>query len=239
MNQTLREALFMLVLFFANTVQAITGFAGTVLAMPFSILLIGAADAKVVLNIMALVSCLWIALRSRANVNMRELARMTGFMAVGMAAGCVLYAACPADPLQKAYGAVIVAIAVKNLIHPATGALPEWAKIAVLLAAGVMHGMFVSGGALLVVYAAMTLRGKDEFRATVSAVWVVLNSVMLVTQVMQGQVTSHCLALTGAALPALVAAVALGNVLQRRLDQRRFLTLSYALLLISGASIVI
>ena len=121
MNQTVREALFMLVLFFANTVQAITGFAGTVLAMPFSILLIGAADAKVVLNIMALVSCLWIALRSRANVNMRELARMTGFMAVGMAAGCVLYAACPADPLQKAYGAVIVAIAVKNLIHPATG----------------------------------------------------------------------------------------------------------------------
>lgn len=239
MTQTVRDALFMLVLFLANTVQAITGFAGTVLAMPFSILLIGATDAKVVLTIMALVSCLWIALRSHTSVNTRELARMTGFMALGMAAGCAIYAVCPADPLQKVYGAIIVAIAAKNLIRPTTGTLPRWAMVAVLLAAGVMHGMFVSGGALLVVYAAMALRGKDEFRATVSAVWVVLNTVMLATQLAQGQVTARCLTLTAVALPALAFAVALGGALQRRLDQRRFLTLSYALLLVSGASIVV
>ena len=55
MPATVRDALFLVVLFVANTVQAITGFAGTVLAMPFSILLIGANEAKVVLGIMALV----------------------------------------------------------------------------------------------------------------------------------------------------------------------------------------
>lgn len=54
--------LFQLVLFFANTVQAITGFAGTVLAMPPSTYLLGLDNAKVVLNAMAWVSGLMIAI---------------------------------------------------------------------------------------------------------------------------------------------------------------------------------
>lgn len=39
----------------------------------------------------------------------------------------------------------------------------------------IIHGMFVSGGALLVIYATQVLKEKEEFRATVAPVWVVLN----------------------------------------------------------------
>ena len=49
--------------------------------------------------------------------------------------------------------------------------------------------MFVSGGALLVVYAAQVLKEKEEFRATLAPVWVVLNSILLVSQVRQGVFT--------------------------------------------------
>ena len=44
--------------------------------------------------------------------------------------------------------------------------------ICILLAAGMIHGMFVSGGALLVVYATLVLKDKEEFRATVALIWV-------------------------------------------------------------------
>lgn len=239
MSAGMRDTLFLLVLFVANTVQAITGFAGTVLAMPFSILLIGADDAKVVLGIMALVSCLWIAVAGRRSINWRELVRIIVFMAIGMVAGYALYAVCPARPLQRCYGIVIMAIALVNLVHPIRGDLPQPLMIAILLAAGVMHGMFVSGGALLVVYAAARLPDKDAFRATVSSVWVALNTLMLITQVGAGQVTAHTLALTGLGMPALVLALALGSWLARRISQKGFLTLSYVLLLISGASIAV
>ena len=50
---------------------------------------------------------------------------------------------------------------------------------AVLLGAGVVHGMFVSGGALLVVYAAATFRDKEVFRSTLAAVWVILNGLLM------------------------------------------------------------
>ena len=42
----------------------------------------------------------------------------------------------------------------------------------VILAAGVVHGMFVSGGALLVIYASGALKEKEEFRATMAMLWV-------------------------------------------------------------------
>ena len=45
----MKELLFLLVLFVSNVIQAITGFAGTVLAMPPSVYLLGLDHAKVVL----------------------------------------------------------------------------------------------------------------------------------------------------------------------------------------------
>lgn len=56
-------------LFVANVIQAITGFAGTVLAMPPSIYLLGMDNAKVVLNVMALLSGLMIAVMSYHHMN--------------------------------------------------------------------------------------------------------------------------------------------------------------------------
>lgn len=52
----MKELLFLLVLFVSNVIQAITGFAGTVLAMPPSVYLLGLDHAKVVLNFFLMVT---------------------------------------------------------------------------------------------------------------------------------------------------------------------------------------
>ena len=57
----MKDLLFLIVLFVSNVIQAITGFAGTVLAMPPSAYLLGLDHAKVVLNAMAWLSGLLIA----------------------------------------------------------------------------------------------------------------------------------------------------------------------------------
>ena len=72
----MKEFIFLIVLFIANIIQAITGFAGTVLAMPASMFLLGIDDAKVVLNVMALVSGLLIAISSYKSINKKELLKI-------------------------------------------------------------------------------------------------------------------------------------------------------------------
>ncbi|KAB7789405.1 sulfite exporter TauE/SafE family protein [Bifidobacterium cebidarum] len=239
MGENVRDVLFLVVLFAANVIQAITGFAGTVLAMPFSMLLLGTDTAKVVLNITTLLACLWLGVQHRAHIRWRILGEMVGLMAIGMAVGVVLYAALPLAPLQKAYGVFIIVIALKNLIWPSHGEPPHWLLIVIVLLAGVIHGMFISGGALLVIYAAARLKDKNEFRATMACVWVALNSVLTVQQGAAGVITPHALMLTAVSIPLLIVAIAIGNRLQQHVSQEAFLKLTYVLLVISGASIVL
>ena len=83
----MKEFIFLIVLFIANIIQAITGFAGTVLAMPASMFLLGIDDAKVVLNVMALISGLLIAISSYKSINKKELLKICTIMIIGMCIG--------------------------------------------------------------------------------------------------------------------------------------------------------
>lgn len=109
----------------------------------------------------------------------------------------------------------------------------------ILLLAGVIHGMFVSGGPLLIVYAVKRLPEKNQFRATVSMIWVALDIFLIVKQAMAGLMTGFTLSVTLWSVPALIAGVFIGNRLAAKMTQEFFLKLLYILLVISGVSLLI
>ena len=232
MDETLRYLLIFLVLLFANGIQAITGFAGTLLATPPSIHLMGAEDARTVLNLLAQASCFLILLQSWREVVWRALGRMLALMLVGMAAGVALYRALPLDFLLVVYGVFILLVAVQKLCFPRLwqGKSPLW----VVPLAGVIHGMFVSGGALLVVYASAALPKKETFRATMAAVWFVLGFFFTGTQLAGGAVTAGAWQLTAFGLVPLLLGTWAGGRLLPHISQDAFLKLTYLLLAVSG-----
>lgn len=97
MPEPITAVLLFLVLLFANGIQVITGFAGTLLAMPPCIRLIGADDAKTMLNLLAQASGFLILLGSLRSVNWKELAKMLVLMLAGMTVGMWLYRRLPLD----------------------------------------------------------------------------------------------------------------------------------------------
>ena len=218
----MKELLFLLVLFVSNVIQAITGFAGTVLAMPPSVYLLGLDHAKVVLNVMAWLSGLMIAVTGYRHINWKELLKMSAVMLVGMFAGIQICRIVKSENiLLKIYGIIIVVFELKNLCIHTEKKLPDLILWIVLILAGIIHGMFVSGGALLVIYATQVLKEKEEFRATVAPVWVVLIRLI-------------CISI----LPLLIATW-LGKKLVCKVSQKVFLNLTYILLLISGVSLIV
>lgn len=236
----MKEIIFLFVLFVANVIQAITGFAGTVLAMPPSIYLLGMDNAKVVLNVMALLSGLMIAVMSYHHMNKKEVIKICVYMVAGMAIGIQICKTVPSEQiLLIIYGVIILLIAGKNLLCHRQRTLPKAFLLVILLLAGVIHGMFVSGGALLVVYAAQVLKEKEEFRATLAPVWVVLNSILLVSQVRQGVFTEGNIRLILISIIPLFMATWLGKKLVKKVSQKVFLNLTYVLLLVSGLSLIL
>ena len=228
----------MLVVFAANIIQAITGFAGTLLAMPASIMLVGLPVASAVLNLMGMLSSFWIMLKNRKHIQYKQFLRIVLLMGVGMVCGRWMLMWAPTRKLLTGYGIFILVIACYKLLARRQLRVPEWLYPLVLAAAGVIHGMFVSGGSLLVIYAAAKLPGKNEFRATLSAVWVILNGVMLLAHVRAGMWDLPTVKLAVLCVPVLVMGVWIGGNLQRHISQQRFLTLTYLLLLISGIFIL-
>lgn len=236
---TVQEIVFLLVLFGANVIQGITGFAGTLLAMPPSILLIGPDKAKAVLNIMAVVSSSLIVCQSFCRVDVHELLKITAAMMAGMMIGIYVYDRCPLSFLLPVYGAFIIAVGLRNLRTRTAPVYSRRQGWAVLLGAGIVHGLFVSGGALLVLYAAATFKDKDVFRSTLSAVWVILNALLMGKDYFSHVYDSSVMMLTVVGIVPLLGAICLGTAIHRRIDQTVFMKLSYGLLIISGAVLCI
>ena len=72
MPNSIRIFLFLIVVFLSNIMQAVTGFAGTVLAMPFSIILMGSDFSRTVLNILGLLASLGVVIINRKSINWKE-----------------------------------------------------------------------------------------------------------------------------------------------------------------------
>ncbi|WDC85295.1 hypothetical protein PL321_07590 [Caloramator sp. mosi_1] len=86
----------------------------------------------------------------------------------------------------------------------------------ILLLAGIIHGMFVVGGPLVVIYATYKLKDKETFRATLSLVWIVLNGLIFIKGILVGQFNSEVMGLLIPSILALGFGMALGEVLYKK-----------------------
>ena len=238
MNDIFNPILFLFVILVANTIQVLTGFAGNMLAMPFSIHLIGVNEAKTVLNVFNLVACVYLWWKNRAYVNKKVFTKIIIFMIIGMLLGIWLFEILPINFLLTGYAILIIIIALYKMFCKRQIRVPEFFMIFVILIAGIIHGMFVSGGALLVFYAVSVLKDKKEFRATLSPVWVILAIILMFTHAKSGFYTPNTVSLIGLSMIPLVISIWLGNKLFDKINQAMFLKVTYVLLLISGLSLL-
>lgn len=235
----IKNVIFLAVFLFGYTVQAITGFAGNIFCMPVGTYTLGLQSSVSILNATGFLACTLLAVLNLRSVNWRELGKIVGVMLPFVALGAWLDTVIPLHALLKIYGLVILAVGIKNLVQKKQTFLPEWALWGVLVAAGLIQGMFVSGGALLVIYAVQKLTDKEQFRATLAAVWSILNFLYAFYQLWAGHFTGEVWLMVLCCIPLIVLATFVGGKLAKRISQERFLKLTYILLLGIGAVLLI
>ncbi len=228
-------------------VEAVAGFGGTVLAVSLGATRWPIALVLAVFLPLNLLLSSYLALRHRRAVAGVELARrIVPAMAVGMAGGTALALVVAADRAKLGFAILVIAVALRELARltraaapsaGATAAAPLRRPIAtaVLVAAGVIHGWFATGGPLVVAVAARMFPAKATLRATLAVLWFTLNLVVLGRLVAHGDLTTTTLAYSAAILPALAAALAAGEWVHHRVSERGFRWLVAGLLLVTGA----
>lgn len=246
-----RNFWFFIVVLATNVIQCITGFAGTVLAMPFSIMLVGFDVARPILNVLGIVASVIIVAQKKQFVNKKELLKITCIMLAGMVPGFLIinHFSVNSGVLYKTLGIVVIGFTVlgvirsrrqgKNNVKRQNGLFNDIVMYSLLLLSGIVHGMFVCGGPLLVVYANEKLKDSDEFRSTVSAVWIVLNSINLFTDIGAGRFNGNTVILLLISTAVLLLAMLIGNLIYKHMNKKAFMVLTYTLMAISGASLLV
>lgn len=247
------EILFFLVILVANIIHGITGFAGTVLAMPPSLMLVGYPVAKPVLNVLGLLSGVYVYVGHKQHINWKELKKIVLFMTVGIMGGIVIkgFFAGKEQIMYILLGIFIIYLSIQGLVtlfkkEKADDTVKETevkenklAAYGLLGLAGIAHGIFVSGGPLLIGYLTKRTKDKVSFRATISTVWIFLNSIILIDDIRAGFWTADLMITQLISIPFLFAGMYIGSKLYAKMSQRLFMLITYVLLFISGISLLL
>lgn len=228
------KIIFWAAFFVAYTLNAITGFAGNIIAMPVGMQTLGIQESIASLNVAGFLACGLLAIQGFKHIDWRQLARILAVMIVFMIVGIWLDTIVSLDILKKIFAIFVLIVGLKNLIFPQRKRVPEWLLWVALALAGILQGMFVCGGAMLVIYATQKLPEKDQFRATLSMNWFILNVLYSLYSWHAGYMTADVGVVILGCIPLMIAATLVGGYINKRMSQEAFLKFTYVMLTVIG-----
>ena len=235
----MKIVLFQLILMFGIFVQGVAGFGGTLLSMPLGIMVMGIGVTKPVMTIVAWLCAVIVVVTDRKYVNWKVLFKMVAVMLVGVIGGLWVSGKLQLNFLLIIYGIVVAAIGIRRLFFPPKKEPGRAIQGIALALAGVMQGLFVSGGSFLAVYAVAQMKDKREFRATVNAVWALINTVMIISYITGGILKGAVLTQSLIAIVPTLFTVWLSGALTKKIKQQTFLKIIYVILICSGLVLLI
>ena len=189
---------------------------------------------------------LYIFIRHRRHIDGSVLlGRILPFMGTGLVIGFGLFNWLGGEVLRKAFGILVVLVSIRELVNlmghrRGNGTpLPGWLFTGYVFTAGLIQGVYASGGPFLVYAVNKMGLPKSVFRSTLSTVWLTMNIFLTTFYVIAGQLDLASLKFSANLLPSLVAGVWLGEYLHERVSERRFKIAAFGLLMLSGIFIML
>ena len=227
------------------TTLAISGFGSVVIAITLGAHLYPIEVLLPILVPLTPFVNLYITAKYRKNIDTFVLfRRIIPFMGIGLLVGICVFHFIQGMLLKKLFGFLVVLLSIKELyrlsakkINPSfTSSL---ASNIYIFSAGIIHGIYASGGPLLV-YAINKLGlNKSSFRSTLSSLWLLLNIVLTSFYIVSGKITADSAKLTGMLLPVVIIGLVMGEILHRHINEHFFKIFVFLILLFSGFSISI
>lgn len=231
-----------------NAVEAITGFGSTIIAVTLGAHFYDIDKLVVIMVPVNICLSTFIVIRHRQHIDYKELfSGILPLAGTGLIVGLVVFQLANTNILKKAFGIFVFIFSIVELIkviirNNGTGtpekqlSLPS--RLFWLLSGGLMQGIYASGGPMVVYYASRKIPDKRVFRSTLSALWLILVSVMFASHIASGKASIDTLKTSFSLLPPLVVGIFLGEYIHSRIPEKAFRIFVYIILTIAGASLI-
>lgn len=234
-----------IVVFVTHALEAVTGFGCTVLAFPFVIAITGDIGyTKIILSILAWLLALYFAITKFKNINWKQFLIISTLAGVGLPAGMLIFKSMDAVFLTKLLGGFIIlsaSIQLYKIYSPNVVMQSSFSFLnyLYLIAGGVVHGAFATGGPLIVLYSTKKITNKGEFRATMCLLWACLNSILIIQFLFDKKLTEKVTLELIQLLPFLLAGIIIGEIIHSRINEDLFRKIVFFMLFFVGLVMVI
>jgi uncharacterized membrane protein YfcA len=229
-----------LLIFSSHLVAGITGFGNQIVALPLLAMLVGLDAGKCTLVVLGTVMYTILTVRWHMRVNVRQLLIVVGLAGAGLVIGMTIVERLNERASELALGIFVLVMGLQGLMRPTLLKLvPDPVAKLLVIAGGVIHGAFTTGGPLLVIYAQRAMPEKTEFRATLGVMWLALNVGLMTGWTIHGAWSPHTPTLCLVGLPFLVAGLSLGEYLHHKLDGPSFRAFVNVVLILNGVVLIV
>ena len=228
----------------AFTIETALGFGATLVTVALGSQLLSIDTILPALVPLNLALSIYLSARYFREVDQRFLfTRLLPFMAIGLPIGIAVYDRVEPSLLKRFFGAFLVLVAGTELWRLRTDApvraLARGPEIALLLAGGVIHGAFATGGPMAVYVTGRAIEDKGRYRATLSLLWALLNAAMIAGYAWSGDLSPASASLSVALVPAILVGMWAGELAHHRVPERMFRIIVFLMLLASGAMLLV
>lgn len=229
------------ILFAAFFVGTVLGFGTTIITVTFAAQFMTIEEILAVISPLNVSLSLYLAIRHRrAILWSRLLKRILPAVGIGVPIGLLLFNLRNATWLRLVFGIfvfVIAGVQLRNALTSETGdgqPLTRAPALGFLALGGVVHGLFNTGGPLIVYVLGREIDDKSEFRSTIAALFTVLTTVLVIDYIVIGLVTKSSLQQTGIALVPVMAGLWLGEIAHRKIRAKTFKRALWGVLFAGG-----
>ena len=207
--------------------------------MPLLLLIIDIKVAAPIVAVMSMTIALFIIIRDRQSIAIKEAWRMILFAVLGVPIGLFFLSGEYKDLICIVLGAIVVLFSLFKLLSPNLLTLKndKYAPIYCLLS-GILGGAYNVNGPPVVIYATMRKWEAKKLRAMLQAIFLPLNITIIIGHTIAGNFNSASLGMLAYGVIPIVAGMGLGSLLNNRINGEKFIKVIYVLLIAIGIYLI-
>ena len=216
-------------------IEAISGFGGIVIALA-----LGASFYTIpeILNIalpLNLFLSFILMIRNHRLIDKALLLKLIfPFMFIGTFLGFILSSYIKSDFLKIYFGIFLLILSGLKIIgiyfFKTESRLPLYLARPLIILSGIIHGIYGSGGPLLVYSISSSGLDKGRFRASLSCLWFVINFFLCTGYIVSGSLNASNAVYLFHMLPTVFIGLFIGNYLHKKINQESFTKMIYFML---------
>jgi len=242
---------------FSHIILGCTGFGGTVVAAPFTQKFLGISIAIPFGNLVTFPVLIVILAKEYKKIDWKNLIIIVAVMCLGLPIGQALFLQMSANVAKVCIGLIVTIVALLG-VYKMFVKIPRLEKSGVevdenkpdtmankiirygcLFLGGIVHGAFVIGGPLVTVYTIAAVKEKSKFRATMTMVWMIINTLNTINAYRTDQLVPGVWKALVLGIPLALVGFLIGNWLHHRINQEKFMKLVYIVLTFVGLNMFI